>query len=114
RGFEPPTSWSRTKRSSQAEPRPDDKPKQCSTRHHAGGAVARLSGRVVPFGPLVVCRFRPQIHITKRAKRNIKAERRLIRGLWRIFVRARKRFGALLPACFLSVLSRQDAYSSRM
>ncbi len=24
-GFEPPTSWSRTRRSSQAEPRPDEK-----------------------------------------------------------------------------------------
>jgi hypothetical protein len=26
-GFEPPTSWSRTRRSSQAEPRPDRQPK---------------------------------------------------------------------------------------
>jgi hypothetical protein len=30
RGFEPPTSWSRTRRSSQAEPRPDGVPNQCS------------------------------------------------------------------------------------
>jgi hypothetical protein len=34
-GFEPATSWSRTKRSSQTEPRPDLKPKN---RHVAGNS----------------------------------------------------------------------------
>jgi hypothetical protein len=38
RGFEPPTSWSRTKRSSQAEPRPDGNE---LTLYHAGGAAPR-------------------------------------------------------------------------
>src|SRR5262245_2201142 len=34
RGFEPPTSWSRTKRSSQAEPRPESvRGAKCTTAH---------------------------------------------------------------------------------
>jgi hypothetical protein len=44
RGFEPPTSWSRTKRSSQAEPRPDDKPKQFSTRSTTVVALQLCAG----------------------------------------------------------------------
>src|SRR5262245_15628264 len=42
RGFEPPTSWSRTKRSSQAEPRPDDKPEHSNMSF--GRAVATVYG----------------------------------------------------------------------
>jgi hypothetical protein len=37
RGFEPPTSWSRTRRSSQAEPRPD--------RVQTDTALKRVSGQ---------------------------------------------------------------------
>src|SRR5262250_131446 len=41
-GFEPPTSWSRTRRSSQAEPRPDSGPEHSSQRDFQNNTPVRV------------------------------------------------------------------------
>src|SRR5215813_10134124 len=70
RGFEPPTPWSRTRCSSQAEPRPDDKPKTNpnSVARQAGGwcrcASSRACGTFRDFGMVI---FAHNTHIKRRA-----------------------------------------------
>src|SRR5213593_2026576 len=50
RGFEPPTPWSRTRCSSQAEPRPEAKPNHFITTRAAPGQMRGECDRLSSFG----------------------------------------------------------------
>src|SRR5262245_33557160 len=89
-GFEPPTSWSRTRRSSQAEPRPDDSSVSDAPARHKRGTIEIVSHgqklgelpavhEVLGRLPAALARF-PRTLVVAEVRRALAADRDSIRG----------------------------------